>query len=82
VAQAQARAQAQPPASDDPRLLAAFYHQRGRAARLIGDSPRAIADFRQALEYAQDGFVAQAENIGTRVGILDSPNRTTTDSVG
>jgi hypothetical protein len=72
AAQNQAQAHAQPPASTDPRTLAAFYHRRGRAARLIGDQRQAIADFRKALEYAQDDIVAQEEGIGTKRWILDN----------
>jgi CHAT domain-containing protein len=42
-----------PPANADDKTMAAFYHERGEAARQLGHTKQAIDDLRTALSYAQ-----------------------------
>ena len=42
-----------PPANADDKTMAAFYHERGEAARQLGHTKQAINDLRTALSYAQ-----------------------------
>src|SRR5262249_26937054 len=45
--------QAEPPASNDPAVLARFYHQRANAAEALGLARQRLDDLEKALPYAQ-----------------------------
>ena len=48
-----AKAAKTPPVNADDKTMAAFYHERGEAARQLGHTKQAIDDLRTALSYAQ-----------------------------
>ncbi|MBI3637862.1 MAG: tetratricopeptide repeat protein, partial [Candidatus Rokubacteria bacterium] len=55
IAEARAKADAKPPATNEPGQLADFYYTRARAAQELGRTRQELDDFRQAWEYAQRG---------------------------
>jgi CHAT domain-containing protein len=53
-------ADGRPPETDDPVLLAKFYHERANAAQQVGRAKQEVEDYRLAVEYgSHKGFTCQ-----------------------
>lgn len=64
------QAEAAPPNTNHEQELAIFYHRRGRANKVLGNSKQQIADFEKALAYVLPSGLPEEQGIGDRNRIL------------
>jgi CHAT domain-containing protein len=64
VAKLRAQAEAKPPDTKHEQELAIFYHRRGRANGVLGNSNQQIADFEKAMAYVLPSGLPEDESIG------------------
>ncbi len=75
IAQARAKAAEEPPRTDDPEVLMAFYAERGRAATLAGRTRQARADLGIAVKYGEQAKSSELAPILFALGNLEASMR-------
>jgi len=70
-----------PPKTADKLRLAAFYHQRGRAAQKTGRSRQAIGDYKKALELGRADDAAETAKLWHRLASVENQTGRLRDAV-